>query len=62
MADGPPGIRRIFARDRDNLDNLFRRKGGRRARARVSSQSLHEHRGQCFIAQSFRFHLCQLWG
>jgi hypothetical protein len=24
MADGPPGIRRVFTRDRNNLDSLFR--------------------------------------
>ena len=62
MADGPPGIRRIFTRDRDNLDNLFRRKSGWRARARVISQSLRNHRGERFIRSPIGFQLLQLGG
>jgi hypothetical protein len=40
MADGPPGIRRIFTRHRDNLDQLCRRKGGGSARAGVIRMKL----------------------
>ena len=36
MTDGPPGIRWVFTRHGDNLDNLFCRKGGGRPRAWVS--------------------------
>ena len=43
MADGPPGIRRVFTRDRDNLDNLFRRKSGGRAWAGVIGQGLYDY-------------------
>jgi hypothetical protein len=49
MADGPPGIRRGFTRDRDNLDNLFRRKSGGRARAWVSGQGLHDQGAERFV-------------
>jgi hypothetical protein len=49
MADGPPGILRSFPRDRDKLDHPFRRKSGRRARARAIGQSLHDDRGERFL-------------
>ena len=62
MADGPPGIRRVFTRHRDNLDNLFRRKGGGRARAWVIGQGLHDHRGEGFVTAPVGFHLLQLGG
>ena len=62
MTDGPPRLLRGFTRHRDNLYDLFRGKGGRRPQARVVGQDLLDHRGQCLIAQSFRFHLCQLRG
>ena len=62
MADGPPGIRRIFTCDRNHLDNLFRRKSSRRARARVISQSLHDHRGERFLRAPIGFHRLQLGG
>ena len=62
MADRPPGIRRIFTRDRNNLDNLFRRKSGWRARARVIGQSLHDHRGERFLRAPIGFNLLQLGG
>ena len=62
MADGPTGIRRVFTRDRDHLDKLFRRKSGRRARAGVIGQSLHDHRGEHFIMAPIGFNLLQLGG
>ena len=60
MADGPPGIRRVFTRDRDHLDNLFRRKSGRCARARAIGQGLHDHGGERFLRGPISFHLLQL--
>jgi hypothetical protein len=60
MADGPPGILRIFTRDRDNLDNLFRRKSGRRARTRTIGQRLHDERGERFLRASISFKLLEL--
>ena len=60
MADGPPRIRRIFTRDCDNLDDLFRRKRGRRARAGVIGQRRHDHRGERFIMAPIGFNLLQL--
>jgi len=62
MADGPPGIRRVFTRDRDNLDNLFRRKSGGRARAWVIGQGLHDHGAERFVTALVGFQLCQLGG
>ena len=62
MTDGPPRLLRGFTRHRDHLDDLFRGKGGRRSQARVVGHDLRDHRGQCFIAQFFRFHLCQRRG
>jgi hypothetical protein len=57
MADGPPGLLRIFTRDCDNLDNLFRRKSGWRARAWAIGQSLHDDRGERFIRAPSGFKL-----
>ena len=62
MADGSPGICRVFTRHGDNLDNLFRRKGGRRARAWVISQGPHNHSGERFVTALVGFQLCQLGG
>jgi hypothetical protein len=62
MADGPPGIRRLFTRDRHKLDNLFRRKSGWRARARGIGQSLHAHRSEHFLRAPVGFNLLQLGG
>ena len=60
MADGPPGIRRVFTRHGDNLDNLFRRQGGRRARTWMIGQGPHNHGGERFVTALVGFHLCQL--
>ena len=62
MADGPPGIRRVFTRDRDNLDNLFRRKGGGRAWAWVIGQGLYHHGAERFVTALVGFKLRQLGG
>jgi len=62
MTNGPSGIRRRFTRDRDNLDNLFRRKNGRRARARMIGQSLLDPRSERFIRAPIGFNLLQLGG
>ena len=62
MADGPPGIRRVFTRHRDNLDNLVRRKRGRRARAGVIGPRLHDHRGAHFLMAPIGCNLLQLGG
>ena len=62
MADGPPGSRWVFTRHGDNLDDLFRRKRGGRARAGVIGQSLHDHGGERFVTAFLGFHLLQLGG
>ena len=62
MTNGPSGIRRSFTRDRDNLDNLFRRKSGRRARARMIGQSLLDPRRERFIRAPIGCNLLQLGG
>ena len=62
MADGPPGIHRVFTCHCNNLDDLFRRKRGGRARAGVIGQGLHDHGGECFVTALVSFHLLQLGG
>jgi hypothetical protein len=62
MADGPPGIRRVFTRHRDDLDHLFRRQRGRRARAGVIGQRLHDQRGVHFLMVLIGFNRLQLGG
>ena len=62
MADGPPGLRWVFTRHGDNLDNLFCRKGGGRPRAGVIGESLHDYRGEDFVTAPVGFHLLQLRG
>ena len=62
MTDGPPRIHRVFTRHGDNLDDLFRRKRGGRARAGVIGQSLHDHGGERFVTALLGFHLLQLGG
>jgi hypothetical protein len=62
MADGPPGICRVFTRNRNNLDNLFRRKRGGRAWAGVIGQGLHEHGAERFVTALVGFQLLQLGG
>jgi hypothetical protein len=62
MADGPPGIRRVFTRHGDNLDNLFCRKGSGCPRAWVISEGLHDHRGEGFVTAPVGFHMLQLRG
>ena len=62
MADGPPGIRRVFTRDRDNLDNLFCRKGGGRAWAELIGQGLHDPGAERFVTALVGFKLRQLGG
>jgi len=62
MTTGPSGIRRIFTRDRDHLDNLCRRKSGQRARARVIGQRLHDHRRERFSRAPIGCNLLQLGG
>src|SRR5439155_14336428 len=62
MAHGPPGIPRLFTRDRDNLDHLFRRKSGGRARAWVISQGLYDHGAERFVTALLGFKLLQLGG
>jgi hypothetical protein len=62
MADGPPGICRVFTRDRNNLDNLFRRKSGGRAWAGVIGQGLHDHGGERCVTALVGFQLLQLGG
>ena len=60
MADGSPGIRRVFTRHGDNLDNLFRRKGGKRARAGLIGQGPLNHGGERFVTALVGVPLCQL--
>ena len=62
MADGPPGICRVFTRPRNNLDNLFRRKRGGRAGAGVIGQGLHDHGAERFVTALVGFQLLQLGG
>jgi hypothetical protein len=62
MADGPPGILRVFTCHSDNLHDLFRRKRGRRARTGVIGQGLHDHGGERFVTACVGFHLLQLGG
>ena len=62
MADGPPGIRRVFTRHGDNLDNLFRRQSGGGTRTWVIGQDLHKHGGAHFITALVGFSLRQLGG
>lgn len=62
MADGPPGIRRVFTRHGDNLDNLFRRKSGGGTRTWVIGQALHKHGGEHFITTLVGFYLSQFGG
>jgi hypothetical protein len=62
MADGPPGILRVFPCHSDNVHDLFRRTRGRRARAGVSGQGLHAHGGERFGTACVGFHLRQLGG
>jgi hypothetical protein len=62
MAARPPGSRRVFTRHRDNLDNLLRRKGGRRTRAWVIGQGCHDHGGERFVTAPIDFNLLQLGG
>jgi hypothetical protein len=60
MADGPSGICWVFTRDRHNLDNLFRRKRGRRAWAGVIGQGLHDRGAERFVTALVGFKLRQL--
>jgi hypothetical protein len=62
MADWPPGIRWVFTRHGDNLDNLFRCKGGGGARAWVIGQGLHNQGGERFVTALVGFHLLQFGG
>ena len=62
MADGPPGLRWVFTRHGDNLDDLFRRQRGGRARAGVIGQGLHDHGGERLVIALVGFHLLQLGG
>jgi hypothetical protein len=62
MADGPPGIRRVFTGYGDNLDNLFRGKSGGRARAWAIGQGLHNPGGERFVTALVSFQLLQLGG
>ena len=62
MADGPPGIHRVFTRHGDNLDDLLRRKSGWRARAGVIGQGLRNQGGERFVTALLGFHLLQLGG
>jgi len=62
MADGPPGICRVFTRNRNNLDNLFRRKSGGRAWAGMIGQGLHDHGAERFVTALVGFQLLQLGG
>ena len=60
MADGPPGIRRVFTGHRDNLDHLFRRQSGGRPRAWVIGQSCPAQGGERLVTAPVDFHLLQL--
>jgi len=62
MADRPPGVRRVFTRHGDNLDHLFRRKSGGRARAWVIGQGLHHPGGERFVTALVGFSLRQPGG
>ena len=62
MADRPSAIRGVFTRHGDNLDNLCCRKGGRRTRAWVIGEGLHDDRGEAFGTAPVGFHLLQLRG
>jgi hypothetical protein len=62
MADGPPGIRWVFTRHGDNLDNLFCRQGGGRPRAWVIGSGLHDDRREDFVTAPVGFHVLQLRG
>jgi hypothetical protein len=52
----------MLTRHGDNLDDLFRRKSGGRARAGVIGQGLHDHGGKRFVTALVGFHLRQLGG
>jgi len=62
VTDGPPRLRRGLTRHRDNLDDLFRGKGGWRPRAEAVGQDLCDLGGEHFIAEPFGFHLRQRGG
>ena len=62
MADGPPGIRRVFAGHGDHLDKLFGRQGGGRTRARVIGEGRHDHCREGFVTAPVGFHVLQLRG
>src|SRR4029450_9469414 len=60
----PPTIRPLMGSTppRDNLDNLLRRKGGRRTRAWVSGQGCHDHGGERLVTAPIDFNRLQLGG
>lgn len=62
MADGPPGICRVFTPNRNHLDKLFRRKRGGGAWAGLSGQGLHDHGAEHLVTALVGFPLLQRGG